>query len=329
MVGSILLSSCNGSSGSAIKNSKDSTGTNKRTANYPPLDTLAYRQKMKALANGDTTGKWPVKKEPYPLAGAILPFKRIVAYYGNLYSVRMGILGELPPKQMLAKLDQEVKRWEKADPQTPVQPALHYIAVVAQGDGGKDGKYRFRMPDKQIDSVLSIAKMRNAIVFLDIQVALSTIREELPRLEKYLKLPNVHLGIDPEFAMKTGAKPGTKIGTYDAADINYCSDYLAKLVQTYGLPPKVFTIHRFTKGMVTNSKQIKLRPEVQLVMHMDGWGAPELKKGTYRHWIYNEPVQFTGFKLFYKNDIKNPPNRMITPEELVKLIPKPAYIQYQ
>lgn len=329
MVGSILLSSCNGSSGSAIKNSKDSTGTNKRTANYPPLDTLAYRQKMKALANGDTTGKWPVKKEPYPLAGAIMPFKRIVAYYGNLYSVRMGILGELPPKQMLAKLDQEVKRWEKADPQTPVQPALHYIAVVAQGDGGKDGKYRFRMPDKQIDSVLSIAKMRNAIVFLDIQVALSTIREELPRLEKYLKLPNVHLGIDPEFAMKTGAKPGTKIGTYDAADINYCSDYLAKLVQTYGLPPKVFTIHRFTKGMVTNSKQIKLRPEVQLVMHMDGWGAPELKKGTYRHWIYNEPVQFTGFKLFYKNDIKNPPNRMMTPEELVKLIPKPAYIQYQ
>ncbi len=329
MVGSILLSSCNGSSGSAIKNSKDSTGTNKRTANYPPLDTLAYRQKMKALANGDTTGKWPVKKEPYPLAGAILPFKRIVAYYGNLYSVRMGILGELPPKQMLAKLDQEVKRWEKADPQTPVQPALHYIAVVAQGDGGKDGKYRFRMPDKQIDSVLSIAKMRNAIVFLDIQVALSTIREELPRLEKYLKLPNVHLGIDPEFAMKTGAKPGTKIGTYDAADINYCSDYLAKLVQTHGLPPKVFTIHRFTKGMVTNSKQIKLRPEVQLVMHMDGWGAPELKKGTYRHWIYNEPVQFTGFKLFYKNDIKNPPNRMMTPEELVKLIPKPAYIQYQ
>jgi len=329
MVGSILLSSCNGSSGSAIKNSKDSTGTNKRTANYPPLDTLAYRQKMKALANGDTTGKWPVKKEPYPLAGAILPFKRIVAYYGNLYSVRMGILGELPPKQMLAKLDQEVKRWEKADPQTPVQPALHYIAVVAQGDGGKDGKYRFRMPDKQIDSVMSIAKMRNAIVFLDIQVALSTIREELPRLEKYLKLPNVHLGIDPEFSMKTGAKPGTKIGTYDAADINYCSDYLAKLVQAHGLPPKVFTIHRFTKGMVTNSKQIKLRPEVQLVMHMDGWGAPELKKGTYRHWIYNEPVQFTGFKLFYKNDIKNPPNRMMTPEELVKLTPKPAYIQYQ
>ncbi|MFM6954814.1 MAG: hypothetical protein ACKOWL_07490, partial [Sphingobacteriaceae bacterium] len=278
LFGAVLFSNCSGSAG---KNSgSDSTTVKQNAGNYPPVDTLAYLQKVKALANGDTTGKWPVKKQPYPLPGAILPFKRIVAYYGNLYSVRMGILGELPPKQMLAKLDQEVKRWEKADPKTPVQPALHYIAVVAQGDAGKDGKYRFRMPDKQIDSVLHIAKMRNAIVFLDIQVSLSNIRAELPLLEKYLKLPQVHLGIDPEFSMKTGAKPGTKIGTYDAADINYCSAYLAKLVQENGLPPKVFTVHRFTKGMLTNSKNIKLHPEVQIIMHMDGWGGPDLKKGT-------------------------------------------------
>ena len=327
LFGASLFGNCSGSAGE--NGNSDTTKVKQNVGNYPPVDTLAYLQKVKAIANGDTTGKWPVKKQPYPLPGAILPFKRIVAYYGNLYSVRMGILGELPPKQMLAKLDQEVKRWEKADPKTPVRPALHYIAVVAQGDGGKDGKYRFRMPDKQIDSVLSIAKMRNAIVFLDIQVALSDIKSELPRLDKYLKLPQVHLGIDPEFSMKTGAKPGTKIGTYDAADINYCSAYLAKLVQENGLPPKVFTIHRFTKGMLTNSKNIKLHPEVQLVMHMDGWGAPELKKGTYRHWIYNEPVQFTGFKIFYKNDIKNPPKRLMTPEELVKLVPQPSYIQYQ
>ncbi|MGV8879673.1 MAG: hypothetical protein ACOH2A_11650 [Sphingobacteriaceae bacterium] len=293
------------------------------------IDTLLYDSLMNKLANGDTTGKWPVKKAVYPLPGAILPFKRIVAFYGNLYSRKMGILGELPPKEMLAKLDKEVATWEKADPETPVQPALHYIAVVAQGSGGKDGKYRTRMPDKQIDSVLFIAKMRNAIVFLDIQVALSTIKSELPALEKYLKLPHVHLGIDPEFSMNNGDKPGTRIGTYDAADINYCSNYLADLVRDNNLPPKVLVVHRFTKKMVTNSKDIQLRPEVQLIMHMDGWGQPELKKGTYRHWIYAEPVQFTGFKLFYKNDIKKAPNRLLTAEELLKLKPKPVYIQYQ
>jgi hypothetical protein len=297
---------------------------------YPPIDTALYNAKLKYITNGDSSGKWPVKKQPYPLPGAILPFKRIVAFYGNLYSKKMGALGEYAPKEMLRMLYSEVAKWEKADPKTPVQPALHYIAVVAAGDPGKDGKYRNRMPDKQIDSVLKIAAMKkDMIVFLDIQVALSNIRDELPRLEKYLKLPYVHLGIDPEFSMKGGVLPGKKIGTYDAAEINYCSDYLAKLVRENHLPPKVFTVHRFTRLMVTNSKNIKLHPEVQLVMHMDGWGEPDLKKGSYRYFVHDEPVQFTGFKLFYKNDLKRPPHVMLTPQELMKLKPQPIYIQYQ
>jgi hypothetical protein len=294
------------------------------------FDTAKYDQKMAELANGDTSGRWPVKNQPYPLPGAILPFKRIVAFYGNLNSKRMGILGQLPPTEMLAQLDDEVKKWETADPKTPVQPALHYIAVVAQGYSGKNGKYIARMPDKQIDSLLTIAAMRkNMIVFLDIQVALSNINDELPRLEKYLKMPNVHLGIDPEFSMKSGNKPGKSIGTYDATDINYCSDFLAKLVKDNHLPPKIFIVHRFTRKMITNSRDIKLHPEVQIVMNMDGWGPPELKKGTYRYFINQEPVQFTGFKLFYTNDLKKGPQRMLTPGELMKLKPLPSYIQYQ
>jgi hypothetical protein len=39
------------------------------------------------------------------------------------------------------------------------------------------------MPFKQIDSVLAIAKKINALVFLDVQVALSNIQAELPLLE--------------------------------------------------------------------------------------------------------------------------------------------------
>jgi hypothetical protein len=54
--------------------------------------------------------------------------------------------------------------------------------------------------------------------------------------------------------------------------------------------------------MVTNAKQIKFHPEVQVVMNMDGWGAPWLKRDTYRDYIVREPVQFAGFKLFYHND---------------------------
>lgn len=294
-----------------------------------PTDTAAYRLKNIALANGDTTGRWPIKLQPFPNEGAILPFKRIVAYYGNLYSVRMGILGEFPPKEVWRRLNIEVDAWNKADSTTPVQPAIHYIAVVAQGNPMPDGTYCKRMPTAQIDSALAIAKMGNAILFLDIQVCQSTLQHEVPLLEKYLKMPQVHLGIDPEFSMKDGSVPGRKIGTMDAADINYCTEYLAKLVKDNNLTPKVLVVHRFTQGMVRNHKNIKLHPEVQIVMNMDGWGGPILKRSTYKLYIYKEPVQFTGFKLFYKNDLRKAPNTLMTPQDLLKLKPQPIYIQYQ
>jgi hypothetical protein len=327
---SLILSGCTKKAGTnSAKQTGDSTIEATVEKPMPPVDTLSYNQKLEFIANGDTTGRWPVENQPFPLKGAILPFHRIIAYYGNIYSKKMGVLGEYPPKEVWRKLNIELKAWQKADPSTPVKPAIHYIAVVASGFPLKDGKYRTRMPSHQIDSALAIAKMGNAIVFLDVQVALSNVKEEIPLLEKYLKMSHVHLGIDPEFSMKDGSKPGHKIGTMDATDINFCSDYLAKLVKKNNLPPKILIVHRFTQGMVRNYKNIKLHPEVQLVMNMDGWGEPILKKSTYLLYIYKEPVQFTGFKLFYKNDLKKAPHVLMTPTDLMKLKPQPIYIQYQ
>jgi hypothetical protein len=271
---------------------------------------------------------WPVQG-PAPLPGAILPDKRIVAYYGNPLSKRMGALGEYPKDEMLRRLKVEVDKWEKADPSLPVQPALHLVAVVAQGLPGKDGKYSMVMPDKVVNEVYDWAKESKAILFVDIQTGLGNIRDVLPRFEWLLKNPDVHLGIDPEFNMgKSGKRPGTKIGTYDAADINYASGYLADLVKKYNLPPKVFIVHRFTRDMVTNSRNITLRPEVQIVMNMDGWGAPWLKRDSYRDYVIAEPVQYTGFKLFYHNDTKKG-DPLMTPQDLLRLVPRPIYIQYQ
>jgi len=307
----------------------------------PELDFALYDKKMLVLANNATSTKtasstatttkrtlWPVKTV-YPKVGAILPFKRIVAYYGNLYSKNMGVLGEYSEAEVFRRLDIEVKKWELVDPETPVQPALHYIVATAQGSPGEDGMYRFRMPDEQIDKVLAMAKKIDAIVFLDIQVGLSNFRTEIPHLEKYLKMPNVHLGLDPEFSMKTGAKPGTVIGTMSSADINYAINYLATVVKENNLPPKILIIHRFTQPMVTGYKNIKLVPEVQFVMDMDGWGTKERKIDSYQAYVQKEPVQFTGFKLFYKNDFRQPGSQIMTPKQLMKLQPRPIYIQYQ
>jgi hypothetical protein len=286
-----------------------------------------YDRKIRHITNGDSSGKWPVKTG-YPLEGAIFPFKRVVSYYGNLYSKQMGILGELPRAQMLARLKEEVAAWQQADSVLEVIPALHYIAVTAQQAPGKGNKYRLRMPFHQIDSVLSMAKEINAIVFIDVQVGLSTLQQEIPELEKYLKMPNVHLGIDPEFSMKTGHAPGKVVGSFDAADINYTMDYMTKLVKENNLPPKILVVHRFTQNGVTNYKQIKTRPEVQFVMDMDGWGHPHLKFDTYKAYVHKEPVDYTGFKVFYKNDMKKN-GRLLTPKEILTLKPQPVYIQYQ
>lgn len=271
---------------------------------------------------------WPVPC-PAPLPGSILPSRRIVAYYGNPLSKKMGALGEFPKDEMLRRLKGEVAKWQAADPATPVQPALHLIAVVAQGEPGKNGKYRMIMPDKIINQVYGWAREAGAVMFIDIQTGHDDIRAVLPRFEWILKNPDVHLGIDPEFNLiKSGKKPGTKIGTYDAVDINYASGYLKELVAKYQLPPKVITVHRFTRNGVTNSKNIMLRPEVQIVMHMDGWGAPWLKRDSYKDYVVAEPVQYTGFKLFYHNDTKKG-DPLLTPQEILKLNPKPLYIQYQ
>jgi hypothetical protein len=297
-------------------------------------DSLAL---VKAVRAGLENTSWPVKTAPL-LPGSILPARRIIAYYGNPLSKRMGILGELPPEQMLARLDKEVAEWQKADPSTPVQPALHLIAVVAQGTPGRDGKYRLRMADTLVEKVASWAATRNALLFLDVQVGQSTVQQELPRLIPFLKRPNVMLGIDPEFSMKPrmdrkqGAmvtdKPGARIGTLSSDDVNYAIGLLSDVVKQNNLPPKVLVVHRFTHNMLTGAKKIRLDPRVQVVINMDGWGQPWLKYDSYRAYVESQPVQFTGFKLFYHNDAKLG-DPILTPAEVLLLNPKPHYIQYQ
>ena len=64
-----------------------------KNANYPVSTSTS-------TASSTTHHLWPVHTA-YPNAGALLPFHRIVAYYGNFYSTHMGVLGQYPTAQML------------------------------------------------------------------------------------------------------------------------------------------------------------------------------------------------------------------------------------
>jgi len=100
-------------------------------------------------------------------------------------------------------------------------------------------------------------------------------------------------------------------------------------VRDNNLPPKILVVHRFTEEMVTGYKRIRPLPEVQIVVQMDGWGFAAKKINTYNVVVYPEPVQFAGLKLFYKNDLKQEPSRLLTPQEILRLTPSPIFIQYQ
>jgi len=301
----------------------------------PPEDPAPRRVRRDSVALASMTKPdsvldklWPVKM-PDPLPGSLLPANRILAFYGNPLSKRMGVLGEYPKDQMLAMLDREVARWAKADPTHPVVPALHFIVTVAQGAPGRANLYRLQMRDSMTNAIHGWAKEKHGLLFLDVQPGKSTVQAEVPRLRPFLENPDVHLAIDPEFAMApSGAVPSKRVGTVDASDVNWAIDFLDQIVKEKKLPPKVLIVHRWTRDMVTNAKAIRPVPNVQVVMDMDGWGPPWLKFDTYHDFIKSQPVQFTGFKLFFAHDTEKG-NPLLTPEEVLRLTPQPLYIQYQ
>ena len=288
-----------------------------------PAAPVKTRKRIFNISSADSA-RWPVRT-PDPLPGSILPEHRIVAFYGNPLSKRMGILGEINPDEMLRRLDATATQWAAVDSGQKVLPALHLIATVAQGYPGPARKYRLQMPDSVIERVADWAETRGWLLILDIQPGLSTVEAELPYLVPYLKRPYVHLALDPEFAMKDGHLPGRDwMGRMDASEVNHAIDALAKVVEENQLPPKVLVVHRFTRNMLTNASQIRRDPRVQVVVDMDGYGPPGSKMGAYRWFVVRHPVQYTGFKLFFKND-----KPMMRPEEVLELYPRPMYIQYQ
>ena len=304
-----------------------------------PLTTGAERDSLKGAAAGKTYlhGEsplfaremgWPVRY-PAPLPGASLPAHRIVVYYGNTHSRGMGVLGEYPKEEMLRKLRGEVAVWNAADPAHPAIPALQLIVSVANGVPGPTGKYRTVMWDSTLENVHRWAESMHGLFIMDIQTGMSTIQEMLPRFEHFLTDPDVELAVDPEFMMVYNhAVPDRKVGNIRVSDINWITAEVARIVREHHLPPKVVIIHRFRRDMVLgNTRDIILRPEVQLVMDMDGFGPKWMKRDSYRDYIVAHPVEFTGVKLFYHNDTKA--GGMMTPEEILRFRPQPLYIQYQ
>ncbi|HEU5430737.1 MAG TPA: hypothetical protein VFU81_03690 [Thermomicrobiales bacterium] len=262
--------------------------------------------------------------EPPPADGSLLPTYRIVTYYGHPHDEHMGIIGEFSKDEIAQRLQTEAANYEAADPSRPVLTAFELIATVAQRDPGPDGTYILDTDMDTLKEYVDYAADHNMLVFLDLQIGRGTVAAEIEKVRPLLERPNVHLAIDPEFAIGPGEIPGENIGSVPAESITYAQQYLAKLSHDLGLPPKILIVHQFREDMIGGKDQLAPVPGVQLVIDADGYGEPELKTQVYNILVRDQPVQFGGIKLFYKQD-----HPLMTAAEILALKPAPDVIIYQ
>ena len=261
------------------------------------------------------------EKDP---SGGPLEDHRLVMYYGTPLSDQMGILGEYPPKEMMRRLEKQARAYSKADPKHPAIPTIELIASTAQRDPGPDGLYVSRLDPKVIRRYADLAKRNGALLMLDVQLGRDTVMDEVRALEPFLKLPYVELAIDTEYHVGPGEVPGQDLGSVDGSEVQQAVRYLDRLVEQKHLPDKVVLVHQFQAGVVTNVGLVKPTKHVEVVLNADGFGVPKDKLAKYRLLVRNQPVQYGGFKLFYGQD-----RPLLTPEEVVRMDPAPAVVNYQ
>ena len=249
----------------------------------------------------------------------ILPDKRVVAFYGNPADDQLGILGIGSPDLAGRRLLRQARKYGRN-----VQPAMELIAVVANADPGMDGQYNRRERVGIIRRYLKAARKAGAILILDIQPGRSDFFTETVALERWLKEPDVHLALDPEWRVQAGQVPGDVIGSVDAREVNAVSAWLEQLTVREKLPPKLLVIHQFTHDMIAGREQLKPREQVQIVLNADGFGGREVKIAKYRDFTRGSDEFHEGFKLFYEEDLK-----LMQPKHVLRLRPKPDFVVYE
>jgi len=257
---------------------------------------------------------------------AQLPYERLVVFYGNPESAPMGPIGQYSDDELMAKLQQQAQAYADIDPSHPVVPALDYVTPVVQPVPMADNTWVYRMPDDSIQHYITLANSHHALFFFDMQVGHSTVQNEVNHVWPYLKQPGVELSLDPEFDLSPGEIPDVEFGHMRAAEINWAIDQLSQLVQTEHLPPKILIVHRFLQEMLPDWQNIKLKPGVQVIITVDGFGAPSQKIGDYQAYDNQEllPGEFPGMKLFYNLD-----KPLMSPSDLLALNPPPLMVMYQ
>jgi hypothetical protein len=254
----------------------------------------------------------------------LLPDHRLIMYYGFPENPQMGILGEFPPEELLPKLLAQKAEYEAVAGDRPWKAGIELIASVAQRDPGPDGMYIADTDGAWLDMYTQFTEQNDMYLLLDVQCGMKSPKEDYAGLERWLRYDHVHLAIDPEFHVLEGETPGIELGSITAEDVIEAQKWCLEIANKYGTSRKMLLIHQFHVFSVEDKDKIKPMEGVDLVLNMDGWGPPELKLETWSVVIQQQPIEYNGIKIFYRQD-----EPLMSPAEVMALTPTPDVINYQ
>jgi hypothetical protein len=260
--------------------------------------------------------------------GGLLPFpdRRMVALYGHPQTAALGMLGEQPPEAAVRRVRELADEYQQLT-DTTVVPAFELIATVAAGAAQKDGSYSRRTPVATLLPWVEAAEASGSYVVLDLQPGRDDFVTQAKAYEELLRRPWVGLALDPEWRLQPGEKPLRQIGHVDIDEVNAVGTWLAGLVRAHDLPPKVLTLHQFSRAMVRHRERLDTSlDEVQWLVHADGQGGQNAKQETWSALKRDLPDGvWLGWKNFTDEDAP-----MLTPEQTIAQVhPTPHFVSYQ
>jgi hypothetical protein len=168
------------------------------------------------------------------------------------------------------------------------------------------------------------------LIFIDHQIGRYDPINSLKSMLRWLKYPNVHLALDPEWRTN---KPMIEIGSITADELNIAQQVMEDYIIENNIPgERLLVIHQFNSRMIRNRESVKSNfNRVRLIHCADGFGPPNLKRSTYAYNAEAANIPVKGFKLFYDFGIPGAgiDNPLLTPREVYELSPRPYVIMYQ
>jgi hypothetical protein len=257
--------------------------------------------------------------------GSLLLNNDILAFYGHPLSKNMGILGRYSKEELNHRLGDLAEEYRVAGGGRGVLKAF-YIIYGTVWPEGEIGILRESVLKEYIEYALE----NDILVFIDHQIGRYNPIDSLKRMLPWLKYPNVHLALDPEWRT---TKPMQEIGTVTAEEINQAQRVMEDYIIENQIPgERLLVIHQFNWRMISGRERVESGfQRVRLVHCADGFGNPSIKRQSYAYNAQASNMPIKGFKLFYNLGIPGAgyDSPLLSPREVFSLNPRPYIVMYQ